>query len=100
MAVIIIPLRSDIFQYTFTKELEGVVYKFTIGYNLRTNSWKFDIGNEIKGLRLCGGVNLLKPFYHLNVPPGELRIIDLDNNNSDPNKTNLGDCRPSAVGRR
>jgi hypothetical protein len=91
MAEIIIPLRSDIFQYSFTKELDGVVYSFKIGYNLRVNSWRMGIGGLVIPIRLAGGGDLLRQFHHLEVPPGEMRITDLDGNFADPDKTNLGD---------
>ncbi len=91
MATVTIPLRADIFQYSFTKELDGVVYSFRIGYNLRTNSWKMNIDDLVKGLRLSGGVDLLKQFKHLDLPQGELRLVDLDGLGREPNKTNLGD---------
>ena len=90
MAIITIPLRSDIFQYSFTKELDGVVYKFKIGYNLRVNSWRMNIGDVVTPIRLSGGTDLLRQFHHLEVPPGEMRIVDLDGLNREPDKTNLG----------
>lgn len=90
MATINIPVRGDIFYYTFTKELDGVIYSFKIHYNLRIDSWILNIGDEVI-MRLAGGQNLLGQFYHLNVPPGELRIVDLDGKNTEPNKTNFGD---------
>lgn len=91
MANIIIPLRNDIYQYSFTKELDGVVYSFKIGYNLRVNSWRMSIGDLVIPIRLAGGGDLLRQFNHLEVPPGEMNIVDLDGNFSDPDKTNLGD---------
>lgn len=91
MAIIEIPLRNDIFQYSFTKELEGIVYSFRIRYNLRIDSWILDFIDVVNGIRLAGGQDLLKQFHHLLVPPGDLRIIDLDGMNTEPNKTNIGD---------
>ena len=89
MATINIPVRSDIFYYTFTKELDGVVYFFKIRYNLRINSWILKISEEIS-MRLAGGYDLLGQFRHLDVPLGELRIVDLDEKNTEPDKTNFG----------
>jgi len=91
MAIIEVPLRNDIFRYSFTKELEGVVFSFRITYNLRIDSWILDFIDVVNGIRLAGGQDLLKQFHHLVVPPGDLRIVDLDGLNTEPNKTNLGD---------
>lgn len=91
MAVILIPLRNDIFFYSFRKELEGTVYTFEVRYNLRINSWLLSIPDQVINIRLAGGTDLLSQFKHLDVPPGELRIIDLDGMNTEPDKTNLGD---------
>ena len=50
-----------------------------------------NIGNLVTPIRLVGGTDLLRQFKHLEVPPGEMRIVDLDGQNRDPDKTNLGD---------
>lgn len=91
MATIIIPLRNDIFHYSFTKELDGVVYAFRIRYNRRADSWILDFTDVVNGIRLSGGQDLLRQFKHLEVPPGRLEITDLDGKFTEPNKTNLGD---------
>lgn len=91
MSIILIPLRHDIFQYNFTKELGGIVYLFRFGYNLRCDSWFMNIGDIATPIRLALGGDLLRQFHHLEVPPGALEMIDLDGLYTDPNKTNLGD---------
>lgn len=91
MATIEIPLRSDIFHYSFTKELDGVVYSFRISYNRRIDSWTLDFINTVNGIRLAGGQDLTRQFKHLDVPPGKLEVVDLDGKFTEPNKTNLGD---------
>lgn len=91
MAIIEIPLRNDIFYYEFTKELDGVVYDFRLQYNLRADSWILDFVGIINGIRLAGGQDMLKQFHHLDVPLGQLEIIDLDGKFREPNKTNIGD---------
>lgn len=91
MATIEIPLRSDIFYYEFTKELEGVVYSFRLRYNLRADSWILDFIDIANAIRLTGGQDLLGQLHHLDVPPGRLEIVDLDGMFAEPNKTNIGD---------
>lgn len=91
MATIEIPLRSDIFYYSFTKELDGLVYSFRIRYNRRIDSWNLDFIDTVNGIRLAGGQDLTRQFKHLDIPPGRLEVIDLDGKFTEPNKTNLGD---------
>lgn len=91
MATIPIPLRNDIFIYSFTKELDGLVYSFKIHYNRRIDSWILDIVDVVNGIRLSGGQDLSRQFKHLEIPPGKLEIIDLDGRFTEPDKTNLGD---------
>ncbi|MHC4397898.1 MAG: phage baseplate plug family protein [Planctomycetota bacterium] len=91
MATIEIPLRNDIFYYSFTKELDGVVYSLRLQYNRRIDSWILDFIDIVNGIRLAGGQDMLKQFHHLEVPPGRLEIVDLDGKFTEPNKTNIGD---------
>lgn len=91
MSTIEIPLRSDIFYYEFTKELDGVVYAFRLQYNLRIDSWTLSIVDVVNGIRLTGGQDLLGQLHHLEVPPGRLEIVDLDGMFTEPSKTNIGD---------
>lgn len=91
MAIIIIPLRNDIFHYSFTKELDGLVYSFRMRYNRRIDNWTLDFIDVANGIRLAGGQDLLRQFKHLEVPLGRLEVIDLDGKFTEPNKTNLGD---------
>jgi len=64
---------------------------FRINYNSRIDSWILDIPNEVEGIRIVGGVDLLGQFKHLNVPQGELRIFDLDGLNREPTRDLFGD---------
>lgn len=91
MPTIEIPLRSDIFYYEFTKELQGVVYSFRLRYNLRIDSWILGFVDVVDSLRLAGGQDLLGQLHHLEVPPGRLEVVDLDGMYAEPNKTNIGD---------
>lgn len=91
MAIIEIPLRNDIFHYSFTRELDGVVYLLRIRYNRRIDSWTLDFVDVVNGIRLAGGQDLLRQFKHLEVPAGRLEVVDLDGVFTEPDKTNLGD---------
>ena len=91
MAVITLPTRNDIFNYSFRFNLDGVVFPMNIRYNRRIDSWILDFPEVLFGIRLAGGQDLLGQFHHLEVPPGELRIVDLDGENKEPDRTNFSD---------
>ena len=55
------------------------------------DSWVMDVGDELTGVRVVGGIDLLKQFHHLDVPPGELTISDLDGLDREPTKETWGD---------
>jgi hypothetical protein len=99
MATIIIALRNDIFNYSFRFAMDGVAYPMTLRYNRRVGdgteqadgSWILNFDNVLNGIRLCGGQDLLGQFHHLEVPPGELRVVDLDEEFKEPDRTNFSD---------
>lgn len=91
MATIILPTRNDIFNYSFRFNLDGIVYPMTLRYNRRIDSWILDFQDVLFGIRLAGGQDLLGQFHHLDLPPGELRIVDLDGENKEPDRTNFSD---------
>lgn len=91
MTTIIIPTRNDIFNYSFRFNFEGVVFPMRLRYNRRIDSWILDFLDVLLGIRLAGGQDLLGQFHHLDLPPGELRIVDLDGENKEPDKTNFSD---------
>jgi hypothetical protein len=91
MATITIPLRNDIFNYGFRFAMDGVAYSMTLRYNRRIDSWVLDFDSVLYGARLCGGQDILGQFHHLAVPPGELRVVDLDGENKEPTKENFSD---------
>jgi len=91
MATITIPLRNDIFHYSFRFTMDGVAYPLTLRYNRRIDSWILNFDGVLLTARLCGGQDILGQFHHLEVPPGELRVVDLDGENKEPTKTNFSD---------
>ena len=49
------------------------------------------IGEQVKGITITAGVDMLKQLHHLDVPPGELYTYDYDGLNRDPQKDTFGD---------
>lgn len=94
MSTLTIPVVNDKFHYSQQVELDDELYTLTFTYNGRMDCWHMSVGEEqdvIQGVRLAGGIDILKQFHHLSVPPGELWCIDLDNLNREPTKTLYGD---------
>lgn len=86
-----LPSGTDRTYYSFTKELEGVTYYFTIQYLRRLDSFSLSIGEDDRSINIVGGVNLLQQIDYLPVPPGELRIFDYDGLNRDPTQETFGE---------
>lgn len=82
---------SNLRYFSFKKELEGVVYEFTLRYLKLIDQWILDVGEDLKGVSVVGGVDLLKFYKHLNVPKGELRVVDIDGLGRDPSEETLGE---------
>lgn len=94
MSTLTIPVRTDIYHYSQQVELDGELYTFTFSYNSRADSWSLDIGEErdvIQGVRLTGGIDIMKQYHHLDVPPGELWCVDLDGLGREPTRSLFGD---------
>lgn len=89
--IITIPLRNDIFFYSFTKELENINYLFTIRLNARLGNWLMSVDDVLLNSPMLGGQDILGQFHHLEVPEGELRMVDLDGANLEPTRISLGD---------
>jgi hypothetical protein len=89
---VIIPLLQ-LSRYTFQIELESETYQFAIHWNLIDEHWYLDIlgisvTEDIKGIRLVTGPNLIKPYAILTM--GGLYIIDITGAASDPDFENMG----------
>lgn len=78
------------FYRSFQKTLEDVTYTFTVQYNSRFDRFILSIGDQAKGIVINAGVDMLQQIHHLDVPPGELRLIDFDGLNRDPTREIFG----------
>jgi len=96
MAIIQIPVRSDLYQYEFSCELDGTVYIFDIHYNSRKDRWIFGIktsdGTEIvMGIPILVNYDLLGRFADSNLPPGTLFAINTESEHENAGELDLGD---------
>jgi hypothetical protein len=78
------------FYRSFQKLLDDVTYTFAIQYLSRQDRFMMSIGDQARGIAVQGGVDMLQQIHHLEVPPGELRLLDYDNLNRDPTRNTFG----------
>lgn len=88
-----IPLFSEP-DYEFQTDIEDQTVKLRVRWNQVEEAWYMDITGEtftleLLGLKLVGGVNLLKP--HAVIELGGLFMLDSEEKNEDPDYDLLGD---------
>ena len=85
-----IPLNSNPEQL-FSITLNGNTYDCRVILNSRTGVWSISFSQSgvdiIVGVSLLGGVDILNQY---NIPIENAYVVNLDNTNQDPTKTNLG----------
>lgn len=85
-----IPLNSNPEQL-FSITLDGNTYDCRVILNSRTGVWSISFSQSgvdiVIGISLLGGVDILNQY---NIPIENAYIVNLDNTNQDPTKTNLG----------
>jgi len=92
MATLTIPVRKDIFFYRQFVTLDNTEYIMVFDYNQREDSWYLSFGDNIlNGIRISGNNDILKQYHYLDIPPGELKIVDQDGLNREPTKDTFGD---------
>lgn len=83
MAIVVVPVRTNVRDRRIPAdvELEGRRWRFDFRYVKLTDRWSLGIANaggvvQVLGLQLVLGVDLLRPYHHLDVPPGQLFALD------------------------
>ena len=94
MALIQLPLRSDVPAFTFQTDLDGTTFTFKFRYNSRMDRWAFDIqtANEdpiISGIPVLTGTSLLKRFEDDRLPEGELFVLNKEDETASPGRNDL-----------
>lgn len=79
---VIIPTDTILATYTFSVELESIVFNFRFQFNNRDQSWFFDIltadGDPIRqGVKVVTNFPLLSRIARLDRPPGDIFAADL-----------------------
>ena len=92
MATLKIPVRRDIFWYRQFVTLDNEEYTIVFDYNRRQSSWYISIGDGVlNGIRISGNSDILEHHHYLDVPPGEIKIVDLDGLGREPDADTFGD---------
>lgn len=94
MATLELPVRSDVKAYSFSLELDGLLYTFRFRFNDRTGLWSMDIADSIDN-DILNGVSLLINVPLIDVtktllPPGEFILIDETGEDRNPGADDLG----------
>ena len=94
--LIIIPLRNDIPSYEFKVDLDGTTYTMAIRYNSRLATWIMDLKTEqdesiVLGVPILLGTILFDRFSDSRVPPGDLFIINIEDETAEATRDNLGE---------
>lgn len=94
MAIQEIPTRTDISLYSFTVDLDEVVFTISLTYNVRAERWFFSLldidGNPLRqGLKMVANWALTLPWTQQGRPGGELYATN-PQNDDDPTRDTLG----------
>ena len=95
MALLKLPLRSDIPAYDFRIDLEGETYTFEFRFNERMGRWIMDLKTEnndplIMGIPVLIGTDFLERFEVDGLPPGNLFAVNLESEFVDAGRDDLG----------
>ncbi len=95
MALLQIPVNSDSGNYEFKTTLEGIKYIFAFRYNTRMGRWIMNIKSSadislVAGIPLLLGVDYLSTFQDSRLPPGQLFLINLEDENVECGRNDLG----------
>ena len=91
-----LPVRSDLPNYEFKTQLDGVKYIFAFRYNARAGRWIMDIKSSsdamlLAGIPLVAGVDLLARFQRADIPGGNLFLVNLESEYSECGRYDLGE---------
>jgi hypothetical protein len=81
VAILELPIRSDLSAYSFQLELEGVLFNFYFYYNQRMDRWFMDIKEQddtpvIMGIPMLYGSDLIGRFVMDGRPLGRMGVWD------------------------
>jgi hypothetical protein len=95
MAIIEIPVRSDILAYTINVILDGNEYVLRFTYSRRPERWIMDILDTQEtvlkgGIPLLTNVDLIGIYGSTDLPQGKFVCVDITGNNKTAEENDLG----------
>jgi len=96
MAILEIPVRSDIPAYSFQITLEGSVFTMHFRYNTRAERWFMDLNDVddveiVSGIPLLYGLPLFDRFKYEELPLGRFILLDETGEKRNPTRDGLGE---------
>jgi hypothetical protein len=81
MALLELPVRSDLPSYDFLVSLQQTTYKFRFKFNARLNRWIMSISDELgdpvlAGVPVLTNLSLLRQYNQEELPPGLIYALD------------------------
>lgn len=95
MAIVKIPLQSNLLAYDILTVLEGQTYVLSFAFNRRAQIWQMDI-NDVNNQPILNGLPMLTQtdltLYNSNqgLPPGIFYVFDTEGSKDNPSKSNFG----------
>lgn len=95
MAILELPIRSDLSAYTFQVQLESAIYQFEFRFNQRLNRWIMDIEDQngvdvLIGIPMLTDADLIGRFVMDGRPPGKLLAYDESGQNQNATQFDFG----------
>jgi hypothetical protein len=95
MAILVLPVRSDLPAYAFQVTLEGALYRFEIRWNDRDGLWSLSLYDKagvllVAGRKIVLGASLLGRSVDARLPPGAVLAMDTSGANVDAGQNDLG----------
>jgi hypothetical protein len=75
--------------------IDGIPFRFQYRWNSRNTSWVLDIGGSdgvaiVRNLKMTIGTDILAPHRALEVPQGNLRVVDTAKSGVEPTREEFG----------
>jgi len=86
-----VELKNKSISFSNNTVLDGVNYKLSFRFDLSDQSWYMSIDEALLGRKLVLGIDLLRNFHHLDVPPQQLTLISQEAGVNKPNYAQLND---------
>ena len=96
MTITTIPVQRTTDAFTQQVEIDGDVFDLTFLWNSRDHHWSISLGSDgsmlISGIKMIISDDLLSYARRIDgLPPGRLMVVDLDDQDRDPDETLFGD---------